>query len=322
MNMAKRKYSKMKKIEPSVQTLLFSTPTIPNGSSEDFYIDLSQVASIMNRRFYRQGINWAVSGIKILAVAFTGAVQVSKLPNTWVMSNAWEKGFRAWKRQQDEALDDGDQESVKAKFNDFKIFMDANHASDGFASNLLPFDSIGNTATAGEWEASQIVIPNYGAVGTNYEPFITGVGDYVAGAGGSISLIKAYESSRSTPQSPDPAVPSAVTNTDNVWRALFDVGDNNEDVLLNVVGKNNDLPYVQDDYPGGDTQLPGLQVHDYEFITATTVGGTTYMKGGNFPCGLLKFTCTNSGTTSNVVIQIDLVPGDHRGYLCEPMTEM
>jgi len=69
--------------------------------------------------------------------------------------------------------------------------------------------------------------------------------------------------------------------------------------------------------------LPGLQVHDYEFITGTTVGGTTRMRGGNFPCGLMKFTCSNSSqTTSNVVIQIDLVPGTHRGYLCEPMTEM
>jgi len=255
MNMAKRKYSKMKKIEPSVQSLLFPTPAISSGSMDDFYIDLSQVTSIMNRRFYRQGINWAVSGIKILAAAFTGAVQVSKLPNTWVMSNAWEKGFRAWKRQQDEVLEDGDQESVRAKFNDFKIYMDANHLSDGIASNLLPADDLGNAAVAGEWQASQIVIPNFGTPGTNWEPHILAVGDYVPGSGtsGAISLIKAYESSRSTPQSPDPAVPGSLTNTDNIWRALFDVGDNNEDVLLNVIGKNNDLPYPQDDYPGGDT---------------------------------------------------------------------
>jgi hypothetical protein len=322
MNMAKRKYSKMKKIEPSVMTLSFATSTIGQGSEDDFYIDLSQVASIVNRRFYRQGINWAVSGFKVLTSVFEGAITISKLPNTWVMSNSWEKGFRAWKRQQDEALEDGDQESVKAKFNDFKIFMDSNHLSDGFASNLLPLDSAANAATAGEWEASQIVIPNYGAPGTNYEPFITAVGDYVGGAGGSISLIKAYESSRSTPQSPDPATPAAVSNADNIWRALFDVGDNNEDVLLNVVGKNDELPYPQDDYPGGDTQLPALQIHDREFVSQTTIGGTTRLKGGNFPCGLIKINAANSGTTSNILVQVDLVPGNHRGYLCEPMTEM
>ena len=324
--MAKRKYSKMKKIEPSVQTLLFSTPTIANGTQEDFYIDLSQCASIINRRFYRQGINWAVSGIKVMSAAgFLGQVIVSKLPNTWVLSNAWEKCFRAWKRQQDDAIDDGDQQSVKAKFNDFKIFMDSNHLSDGFASNLLPQTVVAgavSTATAGEWEASQIVIPNFGTVGTNYEPFIQAVGDDVGGAGGSISLVKAYADSRGVPQSPDPAVPAGVTSADNIYRAMFDVGDNMEDVMDNVVGKNNDLPYPQEDYPGGDTQLPGAQIHDYEFVTGTTIGGTTRFKGGNFPCGLIKLSGSNSGSTANLVFQIDLVPGTHRGYLCEPMTEM
>jgi hypothetical protein len=195
--------------------------------------------------------------------------------------------------------------------------------SDGFSRNLLPIDSASNQAVPGEWEASQIVIPNYGTVGTNYEPFIQAVGDYVGGAGGSISLIKAYESSRSTPQSPDPAVPASVTNADNVWRALFDVGDNNEDVLLNVVGKNNDLPYPQFDYPGGDTQMPALETHSLEIISGTTIGGTTRIKGGNFPCGLIRLDVSNSSsTTASIVLQLDLVPGNHRGYLCEPMTDM
>jgi hypothetical protein len=46
------------------------------------------------------------------------------------------------------------------------------------------------------------------------------------------------------------------------------------------------------------------------------------MKGGNFPCGLIKINAANSGSTANILIQLDLVPGDHRGYLCESMTEM
>jgi len=35
----------------------------------------------------------------------------------------------------------------------------------------------------------------------------------------------------------------------------------------------------------------------------------------------MKFTYVPNETT-NLRIQIDLVPGNHRGYLCEPMTEM
>jgi hypothetical protein len=324
--MAKKGYSRMTKIQPAVQTMTFSTSTIPSGGgSESFYIDLSQCASLVNRRFYRQGINWAVSGFKILTSALTGSVLISKLPNTWVMSNAWEKGFRAWHKQQREALEAGDQESVMAKFNDFKIFADAQHLSDGVSRNLLPLDGAGNQALPGEWEASQIVIPNFQTVGTNIEPFIRAVGatDLVSDST-QFSLIEAYANSRRVPQSPDPAVPAGVlSDVDNIYRAMFDVGDNDDQVMDNAVGKNDNLPYPQTFYPGGDTQLQALENHSFEFITSTTIGGTTRIKGGNFPCGLIRIDATNSGaTTANIVIQLDLVPGNHRGYLCEPMTDM
>ncbi len=65
--------------------------------------------------------------------------------------------------------------------------------------------------------------------------------------------------------------------------------------------------------------------HDLSFVTNTTVGGHTYLKGGQFPCGLVRVDFSNdasSSTSYNLVIQVDLVPGEHRGYLCQPMTEM
>ncbi len=318
--MARRK----SKIQPAVLTMTFASSE--SGASTEF-IDLSQVASIMNRRFYRQGINWAVAGFKFSSLK-GGTVNVSKLPNTWVMSNAWEKGFRAWQRQQRETLEDGTQESVKAKFNDFKIYADGDHLSSGVAGNLMPVSidvgAAASVALPGEWEPSQLVIPNYGAPGVNYEPYLMGVGADVPGVGGAVSLIAAYQNSRGVPQSPDPAVPVGVTNADNIYRAMFDVGDNNQEVLDNVIGKNDELPYVQDDYPGGATQLVGLEWHDFAQIyntSATTNVGITTMKGGNFPCGLIRIDWTPE-SAANLVIQIDLILGNHRGYLCEPMTEM
>ena len=41
-------------------------------------------------------------------------------------------------------------------------------------------------------------------------------------------------------------------------------------------------------YPNGENQNPDLQVHDVEIISGTTIGGTTRLKGGNFPCGLMR----------------------------------
>ena len=53
------------------------------------------------------------------------------------------------------------------------------------------------------------------------------------------------------------------------------------------------------------------------------------MKGGQFPCGLMRFNVINTtedsqgdGVSIEYSIQVDLVPGSHRGYLCETMTEM
>ncbi len=76
-------------------------------------------------------------------------------------------------------------------------------------------------------------------------------------------------------------------------------------------------------YPNGANQTPGLQIHDLEYVTGTTVGGTTRLHGGMFPCGLLGLRLANSGdATISHLIKIDLVPGTHRGYLATPMTEM
>ena len=308
----KRSMKKKNKIEPSQLSVPF---TLGSGALVNT-IDLSQVASLINRRFYRQGINWAVAGFKVISPAgATGSLSIAQLPNTWVMSNAWEKVFRAWQRQQDEVLDDGMQESVRARFNDFKIYMDADHVNS--ASNLLPIDFAGAQYSAGEWEYSEIVVPNFGAPGTNLETGLMGVGAHI---GGAYSCVQLYADSRSVPFSPDPEVPAGVTGIDNILNAMFDVGDNNEAVLANVVGKNNDLPYDQDDYPGGGVNAPTVQYHDSAIISGTTVGGTTQMKGGNFPCGLIRV-ASNIDTTGTILV-VNLIPGNHRGYLCESMTEM
>ena len=132
MGMAKKRYSRKSKIEPSVMTLTFATGS--TGATRS-YIDLSQVASLVNRRFYRQGINWAVGGFKLSSLK-AGTVNIFKLPNTWVMSNAWEKGMRAWQKMNRQALEEAP--SVKPRFLDFKVYADYLHAVAGSAANLLP----------------------------------------------------------------------------------------------------------------------------------------------------------------------------------------
>ena len=336
--MAKRRYTKKgNKIQPAVQTLYFAH-NAPAGASTS-YIDLSQVASLVNRRFYRQGINWAVAGFKFLSTSnFAGSIGVHKLPNTWVMSNAWEKGFRAWQRMNNKALEEA--ESVRPKFLDFKVYADAEHHTAGVAGNLMPI-SLGGVATPGEWEMSKFVVPNTASttgVASNFEVIATGASYPGGGAStlNAVSLIEGYAASRGLPDVLDPNTPDDAADADgatpeNFLSALFNEGTQQDDqVISDMIAENNIAPYpfendgVNTDtmYPGGANQLTGLQVHDYEYVTATTVGGTSRIKGGNFPCGLIRIDTSSIGDVGGWVLMIDLIPGEHRGYLCEPMTEM
>jgi len=309
-------------------TFNYNVNVFPNA-----FIDLSQVASLVNRRFYRQGINWAVAGFKILTTG-TGQIQISKLPNTWVMSNAWEKSFRAWQRMNNEAL--AENESIRPKFLDFKIYADAAHHQLGYGANLLPVSSGLGVFAPGEWESSKLVIPNSGppnSTGTvaGFEMIAVGANDPGAGASGldAKSLIEGYAASRALPDVLDPNVPDDADNYDENWMlALFNDGTRQDaEVVVDMTSENNIAPYpfegdgtvLDTHYPNGANQGPGLQIHDAELVTSTTIGGTTRMKGGNFPCGLVNITSNIDG---QITLQIDLVPGNHRGYLCEPMTEM
>ena len=334
-----------KKIEPAAITLTFATPSSTAGVTGKSFIDLSQAASLVNRRFYRQGINWAVSGFKVSSLK-AGTVTVGKLPTTWVMSNAWEKGFRTWQRMNDDAL--AETESVKPRFLDYKIFANSDHHVAGIGANLLPISFTGSAANPGEWKSSKMVIPDttLGATGGVQEREIIAVGSNYPGAGASglnaVSLIEGYAASRGLPAITDPNTPDDANDADGVspenWlQATFNEGTQQDaDVLDTMAGstaENNLAPYPFENdgvnadtmYPGGANQLVGLEYHDLVNIYETNVTdgiGTQRLKGGMFPCGLIALHWTPSSASANVVVQIELVPGHHRGYLCEPMTEM
>lgn len=323
--MAKRKYG-MKKIEPAVDTLYMRTPTIPGADpvsgapgEATFYVDLSQCASLVNRRFYRQGINWVVDSFKFTAVGSKGIV-ITKIPTTWVAHQAYKAAFEAWNRQQKEAIEESGSESAVARFRDFKVHADPVHAAAGMAANLVPYDfqtPVPQPYATGEWQHSEIVLPNN--TGSPSEQRLHMVGANTSGS--SRGIIEGYADSRAFPQSPDPVSPG-VDQAQNWMSRMFDKADTYGDVLDNATDRNDNLPYPQANYPGGENQAPSLQLHDASLVTNTTVGGHTRMKGGMFPCGLIRIDAVNNDTlASNLVFQINLVPGGHRGYLCESMLE-
>lgn len=366
--MARRKstkMSRMRNIEPMPLTLTFATAQGEAGVPQVNYVDLSQSAALAGRKFFRQGLNYGVASIKCTSL-LAGSIAVYKLPNTWVMANAWMKAFSAWTRMNNEALMES--ESVRPRFLDFKVYADAEHHAAGSVANLLPLSiqstipGVAGTTFAGEWEYSKMVIP----VGTP-SPGATGDREFIAvganypgvGASGldAVSLIEGYAASRGLPNVLDPNAPDDAADVDgfnpqNWIAATFNQGtDQTEDVIEDMISENNiapypfengldtnqflpgsglpnpnfNLPFADTMYPGGANQMQGLEWHDFAQIyqtSATTNVGITTIKGGNFPCGLIKLTWTPTEGTPNLVFQVNMIPGSTRGYLAEPMQEM
>jgi len=334
--------------------------TIPSwdGVSQEtskWYADLNQIKSLINRRFYRQGTNVAIAGVTLHTPGFAGSgtpfyiqpnttFTVSRLPNSWIMGNAWVKGFKAWQRMNAKALEES--ESVRPKFLDFKVFANETHHSKGVGANLLP-----QACTPGEWEMSKYVVPDTSSttgVASNFE--VLAIGASYPGGGASslnaVSLIEGYAASRGLPNVLDPNTPDDAADADgatpeNFLSALFNEGTQQDDqVISDMISENNLAPYpfendgVNTDtmYPGGANQMPYLEIAGYSTVTQTTIGGITRFSGFNAPCGLLEFhnqiryygapDLSGPIVVKNCVLEIDLIPGTHRGYLEESMMEM
>lgn len=367
--MAKRN-RRMKKMEPAVETLVFDLGNVGIASTSPgsvaghstYYVDISQSASLANRKFLRQGLAWAVSGIRLNSYAVApatqfpqpgaanGAVVVSKMPTNWVMTNAYEKGFRVWQRMNAEAL--AETPSVRPRFLDFKIFMDADHHEAGFDANKLPVTQTNygvfgpgafTPATGGEWKSSKISYPDTTLVGNSKERDIIALGASFPGQStatgrNAVSLIEGYAASRGLPNIADPNTPDDAELTsggapENWMAAVFNEGNIQTEQVIDIMTEENNIapyPFENDGvnldtmYPGGANQLVGPALHCIEPITSSTVGGVTYIKGGIIPCGLLRIDVYNTNSTleMNNQLQIDLVPGTHRGYMATSMLEM
>ena len=326
-----------KKLEPAVMNLSFTVLGVGTN-----YIDLSRAASSVNRRFYRQGINWSVAGFTVTTAGTTapGSVTVCKVPTTWVSYNSWVKSKAMWDQMNDQILDD--QPGLEGRYADFKIALNSGMSAASAQTSLVPTDgqiltpvdcSYNRVQTNGsEWAYSTIQIPNDGGALPPTENKLHFVGADVTTPGAeSVGLIHGYATSRARPINiGDPNVPG----TGGWMQNLFDVADNLEEIRDDLAGDNDRPPYPVGDgasaaeyYPGGALNMPGTEVVGYAIIGGqSTTGSITAqrsIKGGMFPCGLVEVKSNLPGrAAAHYDLIVHLVPGEHRGYLCEPMQDV
>lgn len=335
--MAKRSFNKKARaLAPAVMKLHFEITAAEALGLSTAYISISHSVSRLNRRFYRQGMNWAVANVKVTqqpGAAGGSTAYVNTLPHTWTTANAWLKAQKLWLKQQNEALMATDSMDTAARYRDFKVSMEEGHTvgvdlspanfgpgrAPAFPLTFGPTSNLPALLASAEWEASQVVIPNDGAPGVTNEYNFHMVG---IDTGTSKAIIQGYADSRDRPHSPDPDAPVI---SGSWMQEMFDVGDDSAQVTDNAQFHNNELPYDQDHYPGGSVNFTQLETQGVNW-NQSTVGINTFNTGPfTAPCGLIRIDFTNqapvAGSSSKNMITVELVPGTHRGYLAETMEE-
>lgn len=308
------------KMTNTVRKILLNTGPLSEVPSGGQFIDIAQCLSILNRKSYRQGMNYAVSNIKFYSSTGT-SIQVKTLPNHWTMDNATTKIFELWKEQRAAVLKENP--TLKAKWSDFKLFMNSDHVNAGFAANLTPLAPDGTPYLLGEWNAAQVVAPiDGGATGTSQEVTVHVVGDHMpagifAPTTTSLGAIASYQRGRALIQSPDPAHSGFIQD---FYAQVSSHDEMAENLLDNIANKNDEPPYNRDNYPGGPGQ-PHLELGDIAILNnyGDAASFSTYNTGPMVPAlGLINLGFGIAGDPSQTVsIEIDLVPGNYKGVLAD-----
>lgn len=303
----------MSKIQPAQRTLRY---VLPYGTS---YIDIAKSLSAVNRRAYRQGMQYAVSGFEFEFAGDTSAVStvhvgVYTAGSTWVVHNAWKKAQAHWLAQQREVRDAIGQ-SAKPKFEDFKVYLDDAHRT-GTSNSVLAGDA--GAVQTGDWDYSKLVYVDTG--GTDREPVMHLIGPDVSNT--DVGLILNYQESRATVQSTDPELPAEYST--NIY-AIMNADENlaSSAVANNMEDENDAPPYDFDDYPGSDanSDSPWLQ----QFAVASV--GAPHAQGDGFvaQCGLVKFELAAAAANGSDVgsgavnLLVHIAPGNYKGVMAEPM---
>ena len=311
------------KMTNTVRKLLLVGPPQSEVPAGGLFIDIAQCLSIVNRKSYRQGMNYAISSMKVYAID-SGSVMINILPNNWCMDNSTTKMFELWKDQRAEVLKESP--SLKAKWSDFKVFMNAAHAALGTGANLIPVDPVSATPyLLGEWAASEITTPvDGGATGAAHQSTIHVVGDNVPagvfqpGVTTSVGAIQQYADSRALVQSPDPVPQPGGVFTETVFNITSSHDEMAEAIMNDTTFQNDTPPYNRNNYPGAANQ-PYLELVDLATLNnyGDATSFSTYTVGPFVPALGLIHILPNMNNNANVTFEIDLVPGKYKGVLAE-----
>lgn len=292
----------------------------PNAETS-WYIDVARDLSALNRKLMRSGRMYHVKRISVVSSntiaapgGQAGLITFSTIPDGWVTRNAWKRGFESFKLMKEAATPPNMDGALKAKWDDFKVYMDDSHRT---GTALRPYDNAVNVVndTDAEWQYTVFESPDGTTTSDAYNVHM--LGDHVAQSGStapwtSVGLVKSYGESRLTVSQNDPN--SDPVNVDDPLLNLFDAGSQADEVITRLINTNDNPPYNPNLYPGQDGNLPRPQV-----VQQTTLGADGRASVGGFTamCGLIEIESTSPNANDLYSILVELAPGNYRGIAAD-----
>ena len=292
---------------------------VGNGNS---YLDIAEGLSKVNRRAYRQGMEYAVGKVTFGYQANPQAIlnvqlNVHTAGDTWSVHNAWKKAFAHWTAQQRRARRLIG-ESAKPTWEDFKVYLDDSHRGGTIVQCLAGDES---PVSSGEWDYSRLLWEADDA--SIDEVYMHLIGGDLGSPPTDFGLILGYQQSRATVQPEDPDLP-AEYSLNMYTRLAQDQDAVADEVAQNMEDENDQPPYDHDDYPGTDANSDAAWLQ--EFGVAAPGAPMAVLPGFVAQCGLIKLHLTahavadgavTSGVTS--LVQVHLMPGNYKGVAALPM---
>ena len=315
-NLPAKKYKAGERTE---RTLRFTWDA--GSASSTIYLDIAKALSIINKRFYRQGLYYYVSG-GYFVNGTEAHVQLLTVPDTWMTKLAWIRGFKIWSKMNRIATS-GDAGSIYPKYHDFKVRMNSLAAS---ATITDPCQGNLNSTTeyaADEWVLSKFASDDPETSDPQDHDVFTAhmLSTHLAGAGSgdtwaSIGLIHSLQDTWRYPSNTEPTLLGDV-DTDPLAN-LFDAGDTHDDIRDHLDADNDAAPYNYDSMIGSASNNEGSPV----VLCRTSSGSGAKMSFGGFcaPLGLIQVEATDWGAGTSmgqVELVLELTPGPYKGVYAE-----
>ena len=276
------------------------------------YIDLAREMSKVQRKLVRQGQNFVVHGGLIQDSNNEYTVRFNTAPQSWVVGTALRRARKIWELQYKQVLSEGGLGKMKAKYWDWKVYLNQGHRQAGGASLLEAKDEAGTAYPAGEWGysyfASEDVDWSALPAGMNRDADeFTGhiVGDHLGAAPNwtSIGLIESWRDSRPSVDDNEPEIDTSTRNdimTDPLVN-LFDEADADDERLNHIADHNDAPPYDAKVVPG--TGATGLE---RKAMAATSAANPIVPFNGFIaPHGLIEVHCSRA-SAGNVTVLMDV----------------